>query len=195
MTVTDASNSTCSDIYTHPFLGEFSVDWTWFKCLKRRKCIHIDSRCDLHPNPECIYEKNGIMVAEDEEGCLDEYKSKGLVARSANLICQSPFHNSLTPAIFSNVYNIHSYEDENVTVIPSGTIVQIVSTRCDGFYECFNNEDEYKCGEGEIETTTIGILMLYHYKYIFYGKGDRLPDCKAYLSRKFFVISYKCQNI
>ena len=131
MTVTDASNSTCSDIYTHPILGEFPVDWTWFKCLMTRKCIHIDSRCDLHPNPECIYEKNGIMVAEDEEGCLDEYKSKGLVARSANLICQSPFHNSLTPAIFSDIYN--DGFDHPVTVIPSETIVQILSTRCDGF--------------------------------------------------------------
>ena len=158
MTVTDASNSTCSDIYFHPILGEFPVDWTWFKCLMTRKCIHIDSRCDLHPNPECIYEKNGIMVAEDEEGCFDEYKRKGLLARSANLICQSPVHNRLTPSIFSSVSDWpNSWDILNVTVIPSGTIVQIVSTRCDGFYECFNNEDEYKCGEGEIETTTIGI--------------------------------------
>ena len=150
MTVTDDPNSTCSDFYTDPVFGDFPVDWTWFKCLETGKCIHIDSRCDLHPNPECIYEKNGIMVAEDEEECLDEYKRKGLLARSANLICQSPFHNSLTPAIFSNDFR-------NRTVIPTGTIVQIVSTRCDGFYECFNNEDEYKCGEGKIETTTIGI--------------------------------------
>ena len=163
MTVTDASNSTCSNIYTHPLWGEFPVDWTWFKCLETGKCIHIDSRCDLHPNPECIYEKNGIMVAEDEEGCLDEYKRKGLVARSANLVCQSPVHNSLTPAIFSDVYN--DGFDHPVAVIPSGTIVQIVSTRCDGFYECFNNEDEYKCGEGEIETITIGITDLKHFQH------------------------------
>ena len=161
MTVTDASNSTCSDIYFHPILGEFPVDWTWFKCLETGKCIHIDSRCDLHPNPECIYEKNGIMVAEDEEECLDEYKRKGLLARSANLICQSPVHNSLTPAIFS--IEFWPSHQQNVTVIPNGTIVQIVSTRCDGFYECFNNEDEYKCGEGKIETTTIGTTNLKHF--------------------------------
>ena len=158
MTVTDASNSTCSDIYIDPVYGVVSVDWTWFKCLETGKCIHIDSRCDLHPNPECIYEENGIIVAEDEDECLDEYKRKGLVARSANLKCQSPFHNRLTPAIFSITNTLL-----NVTVIPSGTIVQIVSTRCDGFYECFNNEDEYKCGEGEIETTTIGITDLKHF--------------------------------
>ena len=64
--------------------------------------------------------------------------------------------------IFSNVMNEFG-EIKNLTVIPSGTIVQIVSTRCDGFYECFNNEDEYKCGEGEIETTTIGITDLKHF--------------------------------
>ena len=163
MTVTDASNSTCSDIYTDPVDGVVSVDWTWFKCLKTRKCIHIDSRCDLHPNPECIYEKNGIMVAEDEEECLDEYKRKGLLARSASLKCQSPYHNSLTPAIFSYVFDSNSWNILNMTVIPSGTIVQIVSTRCDGYYECFNNEDEYKCGEGDIEITTIGTTDLKHF--------------------------------
>ena len=162
MIATDALNLTCGDIYTLPIWGNFSVDWTWFHCLKTRKCIHIDNRCDLHPNPECIYEKNGVMVAEDEEGCFEEYKRKGLLAKSANLICQSLYHNVLTPAI-SWINQTFTGSLLNVTVIPSGTMVEIVATRCDGLYECSNNEDEYKCQQGEIETVSIGINSPNHF--------------------------------
>ena len=36
------------------------------------------------------------MVAEDEEGCLKEYKVNGLIDTSANLECDSPVHNNDT---------------------------------------------------------------------------------------------------
>ena len=82
------------------------VKWKWFKCINKRKCIHPNSRCDLHPHPDCIYEKNGHFVAEDEEDCLDEYKSKGLVTKSANFECTSAVHNSDTIAIQSSVEKV-----------------------------------------------------------------------------------------
>ena len=44
-------------------------------------------------------------MAEDEENCFDEYKWKGLVARSANLICQSPIHNIESPTIESIAFD------------------------------------------------------------------------------------------
>ena len=43
-------------------------------------------RCDLRPHPECIYKNGkGDMVAEDEEGCTEKYKIKGLIPESANV--------------------------------------------------------------------------------------------------------------
>ena len=43
-------------------------------------------RCDLRPHPKCIYENDkGDMLAEDEEGCEEEYKIKGLIDPSANV--------------------------------------------------------------------------------------------------------------
>ena len=166
MIATATSNFTCeSDIYTgHPWSTNQEVDWTWFPCLQTRKCIHIESRCDLYPNIECIYEKNGMLVAEDEEGCFDEYKKKGLISNSAIFICQSPFDNTKTPAINSSVakwtYHVQggwwAYQEINVTLIPEGTIVEIPATRCNGVSECWNNEDEEGCGPGEWETTSIG---------------------------------------
>ena len=166
MTPTATSNFTCGDIYTgHPQVVNMEVDWTWFHCLKNEKCIHIDSRCDLHPNIECIYEKNGIQVAEDEEGCFDEYKRKGLIANSANFVCQSPVHNTKMPAILSNVfrwviYFFHGGWDgsleSNATVIPEGTKVEIKAVRCNGVAECWNNEDEYGCGKGLLVIVSTG---------------------------------------
>ena len=188
MTITDTSNFTCGDIYTgHPYYTQ-KVDWVWFPCVKTKKCIHIDSRCDLHPNTECIYEKNGLMVAEDEEGCFDEYKRKGLIANSANFVCQSPFHNTQMPAILSKLgrwvlfyFNGHHHEsghsghwgsrnDFNATVIPKGTKVEIQATRCNGVPECWNNEDEKGCGIGLLETiltVTASFLLLIFVSNIF----------------------------
>ena len=41
----------------------------------------MKSRCDMHPNPECLYFNNdtGKIVAEDEENCEDIYRIKGTV--------------------------------------------------------------------------------------------------------------------
>ena len=81
------NNSSCGSQYRY---GD--VKWTWFKCQKNGKCIHNNTRCDMHPNPECVYEnEHGELVAEDEEGCLEEYKRKGLVSRSANFLAFWPF--------------------------------------------------------------------------------------------------------
>ena len=113
-----------SNYFFHGYHVKPPKSWQWFHCRNTQKCIHIDSRCDMHPNPECIYEKGGIRVAEDEEGCFDEYKRKGLVAKSAKMICSSPDHNNMSPIVTSNNFNGVQYYF-NVTVIPSGTTVQI----------------------------------------------------------------------
>ena len=42
------------------------------------------------------------MVAEDEEGCLKEYKDNGIIDTSANLECDSPVHNNDSAAIVIN---------------------------------------------------------------------------------------------
>ena len=88
------NNSSCGSQYSYR-RSDYDVTWTWFMCKQTGKCIHNTTRCDMHPHPDCLYEnEDGEMVAEDEVGCLEEYKKKGLVARSANFKCQSPIHNS-----------------------------------------------------------------------------------------------------
>ena len=70
------------------------ANWKWFPCSRNGKCIHPDSRCDLHPHPQCIYEdENGDLLSEDEEDCFDEYKYKGIIDRSASFTCDSQIHN------------------------------------------------------------------------------------------------------
>ena len=129
--------------------------WNWFHCRNTQKCIHLDSRCDLHPNPECVYEKDGIMVAEDEEGCFDEYQRKGLVSKSAKTICPSPDHNKMSPTVTSTTCErFQCYF--NVTLIPSGTTVQILGVRCDGFLTCWDGYDEIFCGFNAFYTAAIG---------------------------------------
>ena len=133
---------------------EAPTSWDWFHCRNTKKCIHIDSRCDLHPHSECIYEKDGTLMAEDEEGCFDEYKRKGLVVKTANVICSSPDHNIMSPAVISDTYD--GIYLENVTVIPRGTIVQIPGLRCDGIYNCWDRVDEEFCGFNIFQTVGIG---------------------------------------
>ena len=81
-----------------------TTTWDSFHCETTHKCVHASNRCDMHPNPECIYEKDGILVSEDEEDCFEEYKLKGLIKESAAFQCISPDHNKMSPAILSNVY-------------------------------------------------------------------------------------------
>ena len=116
----------------------------------------------MHPNPECIYEKDGVMMSEDEEDCLEEYKLKGLVKESASFECTSPDHNKISPAIhvdtcITNPVNHYKCE-YNVTVIPEGVVVNIQATRCDGKIECWNGEDEDRCGFNTFLTFGTGNL-------------------------------------
>ena len=137
---------------------EAPTDWLWFHCRSTHKCIHIDSRCDMHPHSDCIYDKDGILVAEDEEGCFDEYKRKGLVAQTANIICFSPDHNTMSPSVISNIFDIIHYQiNFNVTIIPNGTTVQIPGVRCDRNVDCWDGIDEKLfCGFDSSQTVEIG---------------------------------------
>ena len=98
----------------------------------------------MHPHPDCLYEnEDGEMVAEDEEGCMEEYKRKGLVTRSANFKCQSPIHNCNSPAI-------------SRIGLKYGIKIDILGTRCNGLDECWNSIDEDNCGFDTSITATIG---------------------------------------
>jgi hypothetical protein len=57
----NAMNATCGNVYTSPLGHQYIVDWKWFICQKSKKCIHIDHHCDLHPHPDCLYEKVKIV--------------------------------------------------------------------------------------------------------------------------------------
>ena len=93
------SSLSCGNIYIDQQNRKLNVKWKWFSCERSQTCIHIDNRCDLHPHPDCLYEYKGVWIAEDEEDCIDEYKRKNLVQRSANLKCPSAMHNSKTAPI------------------------------------------------------------------------------------------------
>ena len=117
----------------------------------------------MHPNPVCIYAKGGVMVSEDEEECLEEYKLKGLIKKFADFDCPSPDHNKMSPAILSNVWNPNDYfYEHNVTVIPDGVTVLIQGTRCDGKVDCWNGEDEVMCGFNTFVTFGAGNLPHFH---------------------------------
>ena len=98
------------------------------------------------------------MVAEDEEGCLKEYKVNGLIDTSANLECDSPVHNKDSAAIVINstVVNFDSSFEENVIVIEAGTTVQIQAVKCSGISECWKGVDELDCGFSTFETMIFG---------------------------------------
>ena len=136
---TDTPEDPCGgETYTDPSgFNSIDVTWDWFPCHQKKKCIHSSNRCNLHPHPECIYmNRDGEMVGEDEEGCLEDYKTNGLVAPSATFPCQSETHNKSSPAILSTIYNWTKVQGSRVgymydiLIIPIGTIVNILSTRC-----------------------------------------------------------------
>jgi hypothetical protein len=154
-------------------IENMTVDWKWFRCEVNKKCIHPKSRCDLHPHPACVYNntetgKNKTeMVAEDEEGCLKEYKVNGLIETSANLECDSPVHNNDTAAIVINstLFNWTKYDatkkrstsyKNNVIVIEAGTTVQIQAVKCNGISECWKGVDDSDCGFSTFETMIFG---------------------------------------
>ena len=82
-------------------------------------------RCDMHPHSNCI-------DGEDELDCFDDYISKGLVSKSADFICQSPFHN----------------DGQTRTAT-----VKILATACDGNPECWKADDEQNCNLNGIQYT------------------------------------------
>ena len=139
---TDTPEDPCGgESYTSPGEDSYDVTWDWFPCHQKNKCIHSSNRCNLHPHPECIYmNRDGEMVGEDEEGCLEDYKTNGLVAPSATFPCQSKTHNESSTAILSTIFNwtltkvqgsrVRNMLYEKILIIPIGTIVNILSTRC-----------------------------------------------------------------
>ena len=145
------------------------VTWQWFRCEVNKKCIHSQSRCDLHPHPACVYNntETGKMVAEDEEGCLNpdykySYKAKGLIEPSANLKCDSPVHHNGTRAIHSTVFNWTTYLfKKNEEVMMKGVPVQIQAVKCNGVPECRKGVDEAGCGFSTFETMIFGNLYFF----------------------------------
>ena len=143
-----------------------------FECHEKQKCIHLDHKCDFKPHPACIYynKKKDKLIAEDEdqEDCLKVYKQKGLIDKSANMVCDSPIHNRDTAAILSTVFNRTKYDttkdwessfENNVIVIEAGTTVEIQAVKCNGISECWNGVDELiDCGFSTFETMIIGNL-------------------------------------
>ena len=109
MLANKTSDLQCGNTYHNPHIDSLTggkgapVGWTWFYCKETQRCIHNSHRCNLHPHPDCIYEKDSMRVAEDEEGCFSEYKRKGLIEDSANLVCQSQFHNHQSEPVLSFV--------------------------------------------------------------------------------------------
>ena len=111
------------------------------------------------------------MVSEDEEGCFEEYKRKGLVDKSAFFECPSLAHNSMSPAIFATVWS----------PIDKGTVVYIQSTKCDGVPECWNGIDEENCGFNTYLTLFIGDVIFDIIPIIFrFINEKRLVQRKSY---------------
>ena len=179
MVKTNGSIQSCPSNYTYyDFLGVENtienIDWTYFVCHHNKKCIHQEARCDLHPNPSCIYYDNESeqFRAEDEENCLNEYKGKKIVEKSANFKCHHSIHNESSPAVLATVFNytlrrllavkgdqINARERSliyNKTIILNGTVVHAYGTRCDGTIQCFDGSDEDGCSLSATKTIAIG---------------------------------------
>ena len=102
------------------------------------------------------------MVAEDEEGCADEYKQKGLVEKSATFECDSPIYNTDSPAILSVVYIGRERNQEDTTVLVEGVTVQIQATKCNSISECWKGVDE-DCGFSTAQTFIIGNISFLNF--------------------------------
>ena len=107
-------------------------------------------------------------MAEDEENCNEEYINKGLVPRTVNMECISPIHNIDSPAVRN--WGINLNEEENLSswsrfrkmnwllqlqVIPKGTIIHTLATKCDGHKECWQGKDEVDCDDLDPGTTVL----------------------------------------
>ena len=79
--------------------------------------------CDQHPTCDPGEDTGGI--AQDEFGCLGEYKEKGLTPKDATQQCQSIHHN-----------------EESVKAKLSLGIVMIEAVPCDGIPTCWKRPDQ-----------------------------------------------------
>ena len=92
------------------------------------------------------------------------YKKKHLVAKSANFECESLIHNRDSLPFNTTIWNQTHFDItrnltgsfKNEIVIPHGTIVYIMATRCDGVPECRNGIDEKGCGFNKFVTVLLG---------------------------------------
>ena len=106
-------------------------------------------------------------VAEDEENCNEEYINKGLVPRTVNMQCISPIHNINSSAISNYPYNLAEEKNQRwwtelkkenwllqFQLIPKGTIIHTLATKCDGHKECWQGKDE-DCDDLDPGTTVL----------------------------------------
>ena len=87
------------------------------------KCFQNINICDQHP--VCDPGEDTGDIAQDEFGCLGEYKEKGLTSKDATLLCQSVYHN-----------------EESVKANLSLGIVMIEAVPCDGNPTCWKRPDQ-----------------------------------------------------
>ena len=162
---TKKRNSSCLG-ETYEYKYTVNVTWEWFHCDKASPPVCIDKKlqCDMLPHPDCIYNKTGVMVAQDEENCLDEYKVKGLIKTSANFRCLSKFY---YPEVNSTVANWTTTSMDDQVVIPNGTRVEIWATKCDRVSECSDEEDEKDCGFNPYDSMALGKSRKNEETYIY----------------------------
>ena len=89
-------------------------------------CFNTINLCDQHPVCDPGEDTGGI--AQDEFGCFEIYKEKGLTPKGATQQCQSVHHN-----------------EESVKANLSLAIVMIEAVPCDGNPTCWKNVDESFC--------------------------------------------------
>ena len=83
-----------------------------------QRCLRNTLLCDQHP--ACDPGEDTGNIAQDEFGCLEEYKNKGLTPKDATQLCQSVHHN-----------------EESVKANLSLGIVMIEAVPCDGNPTCW----------------------------------------------------------
>ena len=86
-------------------------------------CFNNSNLCDQHPVCDPGEETGGI--AQDEFGCFEIYKEKGLTPKGATLLCQSVHHN-----------------EASVKANLSLGIVMIEAVPCDGNPTCWKRPDQ-----------------------------------------------------
>ena len=101
------------------------------ECLRNkvRVCLHPELHCDQHPQCD---------AGEDEQNCLEVYKNRGFISKSATFECESPYHNRQTKT----------------------PTVKVLATRCNKEKECHLGLDESNCETKWILYTAIGSVLV-----------------------------------